>query len=61
MKKIVKIFLIVSLLLSTLLQAKHLNKERYYQNILCNKFKGQVEYRLKDKTRVDCLTSGVVT
>ncbi len=32
-------------------------KERYYQVIMCNKLKGKVEYRLPDKTRVDCLTN----
>ena len=31
--------------------------ERYYQTKLCTKLNGVVEYRLKDKTRVDCLTS----
>lgn len=30
--------------------------ERYYQTIHCNKLKGQIEYRLEDKTRIDCLT-----
>jgi len=30
--------------------------ERYYQTKLCTKLHGVVEYRLKDKTRVDCLT-----
>lgn len=36
--------------------AKHLHKERYYQDIDCKKKGGKVEYRLEDKTRVDCLT-----
>ena len=30
--------------------------ERYYQTILCQHLNGQAEFRLKDKTRVDCLT-----
>ncbi len=30
--------------------------ERYYQIKMCNKLKGKIEYRLPDKTRVDCLT-----
>ncbi len=47
----------VILIVTTILQAKHLHKEKYYQNIIYNKFKGQTEYKLSDKTRVDCLTS----
>jgi hypothetical protein len=30
--------------------------EKYYQTQLCKKLNGVMEYRLKDKTRVDCLT-----
>lgn len=30
--------------------------EKYYQSLLCNKLGGEMEYVLKDKTRVDCLT-----
>jgi len=30
--------------------------ERDYQYIFCNKKNGIIEYRLKDKSRVDCLT-----
>ena len=36
-------------------KAKKLN-ERHYQTILCNELNGKMEYVLKDKTRVDCLT-----
>jgi len=32
------------------------NKEKYYQVKLCKKLDGKMEYRLSDKTRVDCLT-----
>ena len=32
------------------------HNERYYQEKMCKKMDGLVEYRLKDKTRVDCLT-----
>jgi len=49
--------LLIFLLLITSLQAKHLHKESYYQKIVCNKMNGQIEYRLEDKSRVDCLTS----
>jgi len=31
--------------------------ERYYQSQLCDELKGQIEYVLFDKTRVDCLTN----
>ena len=37
--------------------AKHLHKERMYQEIFCSKVYGQLEYRLPDRTRVDCLTN----
>ena len=30
--------------------------EKYYQTKFCNKLNGIIEYRLKDATRVDCLT-----
>lgn len=42
-------------LLAVNLQAKHLNKEKVYQEHFCKQFGGVSEYRLKDKTRVDCL------
>ena len=38
-------------------EAKHLHQERYYQNIFCNQVNGIMEYKLKDNTRVDCLTN----
>ena len=37
------------------LQAKNLHKEKVYQEHFCKEFGGITEYRLKDKTRVDCL------
>lgn len=36
--------------------AKHLYPEKYYQKQWCGKWNGTEEYRLKDETRVDCLT-----
>jgi len=46
----------LSLMLFTLsLQAKHLHKEKVYQEYFCTALGGQTEYVLKDKTRVDCL------
>jgi len=35
--------------------AKHLHKEKFYQDLWCAD-RGQVEVRLEDGTRVDCLT-----
>lgn len=43
------------LLFALNLHAKHLNKEKVYQEHFCKKFGGVSEYRLKDRTRVDCL------
>ncbi len=37
------------------LEAKHLHKEKVYQEHFCSKFGGITEYRLQDRTRVDCL------
>lgn len=44
------------LTLSLALEAKHLHKERVYQKIFCEKVHGEMEYRLPDRTRVDCQT-----
>ncbi len=50
-------FLMVSVfLLITPIIAEAKQKEKYYQNIHCDSLKGQVEYKLEDKTRIDCLT-----
>jgi len=51
------ILAIIILLSSIVLNAKHLHKEKYYQKIFCNKMNGVMEYTLRDKTRIDCLTS----
>ena len=37
-------------------QAVKKHNEKYYQTKLCNKLDGKMEYRLFDRTRVDCLT-----
>ena len=52
-----KIKLLIILLLSISLNAKHLHKEKFYQNIFCKKINGVTEYVLNDRSRVDCLTS----
>lgn len=36
--------------------AKHLHKEKEYQQSWCNRFHGQTEVRLDDGTRADCIT-----
>lgn len=51
-----KYLLAIILLSPIVLNAKHLHKEKYYQNIFCNKIHGIKEYTLQDKTRIDCLT-----
>ena len=52
-----KITILLFLLLFTSLEAKHLHKEKFYQNIFCKKIHGITEYVLNDKSRVDCLSS----
>ncbi len=47
--------LALSLVLTLSLEAKHLHKEKVYQEHFCKAYEGITEYRLKDKTRVDCL------
>jgi len=49
------LMLLLSLLLASEAYAKRDHPERYYQELWC-KDKGVVEYRLMDRTRVDCLT-----
>jgi len=48
-------FFILFLALCNISFAKHLHKEKWYQQIFCDEKQGIVEYRLEDKTRVDCL------
>jgi len=45
----------LTLILLLSLQAKNLHKEKVYQEHFCKIFGGVMEYRLEDKTRVDCL------
>ena len=44
----------ISLLFIGCSTTKH--HEAYYQEILCRDLNGEMEYRLEDRTRVDCLT-----
>ena len=52
------LILIITLIFTGCFQTQQNIKhhERYYQTQLCKKLNGVMEYRLKDKTRVDCLT-----
>lgn len=54
MKKIFILFL--TLINAMPIWAKHAHPEKYYQIQWCNAHKGIIEYKLKDNTRVDCLT-----
>ena len=56
MKKIF-ISLIIILLSSNIAFSAHLYPEKYYQTEWCGKWNGKQEYKLKDNTRVDCLTT----
>ena len=51
MKKI-----LIILLFTSVLFAKHIHFERYYQDIFCEEQGGVVEFVLDDRSRVDCLT-----
>jgi len=53
--KIKRIAIFVAILMTSL-HAKHLHYESVYQEKFCNKYDGVMEYELKDKTRVDCIT-----
>jgi len=61
--KIFKYFLLLGVIGLFLLVLTHSNvnaalkkNEAYYQEILCNDLNGIIEYRLPDRSRVDCLT-----
>lgn len=48
-----KVAAVLALLAALPCEAKRLHSERWYQEKHC---KGQIEHRLPDRTRVDCLT-----
>ena len=50
------IILLTVLLMSTKCYAKYLYLEKEYQAQWCNSHNGKMEYRLNEKSRVDCLT-----
>lgn len=54
--KFILLFALPLLLISALVEAKHIHKENVYQNQWCKQYNGQTEVKLQDGTRVDCLT-----
>ena len=52
----VKIILTSLIFFSFTLQANAKKKEKYYQDIHCSNIGGMAEYKLENKTRIDCLT-----
>lgn len=54
-----KKFIILILLLIAILpvEAKRIYAEKVYQTQWCNQHNGEMEYRLSDKARVDCVTN----
>lgn len=55
MKKTLLLTVLVIFLSADKCFCKHLYQEAVYQATWCNARGGQLEYRLNDKTRVDCL------
>lgn len=47
---------LILILTTSFASAKRLHPESEYQQYWCDKHGGIMEYRLRDKTRVDCLT-----
>jgi len=52
----IKLILSVILIFSFVGCSSKKKNEKYYQTKFCNELNGVMEYRLSDKTRVDCLT-----
>ena len=52
-----KLLLILCLMASPIqTDAKHIYPEKVYQEQWCKAHQGTIEYRLKDNSRIDCLT-----
>jgi len=52
-----KIILVSLIIFSFTFQANAKKKESYYQDIHCDNLDGIAEYKLEDRTRIDCLTN----
>jgi hypothetical protein len=50
------VLLVLTLFLASCSQTQTRYYEKDYQKVLCNELGGEVEYVLKDRTRVDCLS-----
>lgn len=51
------IIFVFTMFVVTIVEAKQAKqKEKYYQDTHCEELKGKTEYKLEDKTRIDCLT-----
>jgi hypothetical protein len=57
MKIIIVISALVLYFSNCHLEAKTKKYERDYQKIFCKNLNGKIEYRLIDRSRIDCLTS----
>lgn len=55
-KKYIVVFIFTFFCLLPPVAAKHQFKEREYQAYWCGAHNGIMEYKLKDRTRVDCVT-----
>ena len=51
------IYILITLMIASCSSRSIKYNERYYQSKLCKTLNGKMEYVLKDKTRVDCLTN----
>lgn len=51
-----KLIVLILLIIGCSAEAKHKYLEKDYQNYWCSMYCGQVELKLLDNTRVDCLT-----
>jgi hypothetical protein len=51
-----KLIIIIICLFPSIVFAKHLHSEKYYQSLWCAEQQGKAEQVLSDKTRCDCIT-----
>ena len=51
-----KLFIFLFCLISVPACAKHLNPEKYYQDLWCSAHNGQTEVALNEALRADCIT-----
>lgn len=56
MKNFIFILIIIFIFSFAPVASAHQYPEKYYQEQWCDKWHGKQEYKLKDNTRVDCLT-----